>query len=92
MEPVGGQRFRQQCHAQRKRRTWRNWFYWYEHAVKGRGKMDYVTLREASNRTDVSVSTLRNYIASGRLNAARRGVKILVVRTADLDALFTPHD
>lgn len=54
--------------------------------------MDYVTLREASNRTDVSVSTLRNYIASGRLNAARRGVKILVVRTADLDALFTPHD
>ncbi|MGW5075174.1 helix-turn-helix transcriptional regulator [Rhodococcus sp. NPDC004095] len=49
--------------------------------------MALITLREVSDRTGLSVDTLRRYIKAGRLPASRRGPKILVVEEADVDAL-----
>ena len=49
-----------------------------------------MTLKEAEQFTGLSVSTLRAYIRAGRLPAARRGQRLLVVSRADLAALDTP--
>ncbi|GAA2068490.1 helix-turn-helix domain-containing protein [Williamsia deligens] len=53
--------------------------------------MTYMTLREASVATGLSIGTLRNYIRSGRLPASRRGPKILVVSTTDVENLTVPR-
>jgi excisionase family DNA binding protein len=50
---------------------------------------DQIGLREAAEYCDVSRTTIRRYIADGRLPAVRVGPKILRVRVADLDKILT---
>jgi len=47
-----------------------------------------MTLKEAKAYTGLSDSTLRQYIRDGMLAAYRRGKKIIVVESKDLDALM----
>ncbi|WP_431603675.1 helix-turn-helix domain-containing protein [Corynebacterium accolens] len=48
-----------------------------------------ITLQQASDTTQLSVRTLRRYIAEGRLTAYRAGRSIRL-KPEDVDALFTP--
>lgn len=53
---------------------------------------EFVTLREASRRSGLSIRTLRRRIADGQLTAYRSGPASnspIVVRVSDLDALLT---
>lgn len=49
----------------------------------------YITLEQASERTQLSVRTIRRYIAQGKLTAYRAG-RVIRLLPADIDALFTP--
>lgn len=49
----------------------------------------YETLKAASERTGVSVRTIRKRIAAGELCAYRLG-RIIRIKPEDLDSLFTP--
>ena len=46
---------------------------------------DLLTIREAAEALDVSVSTIRRWVASGQLTAFRVGPKRISIRTEDLD-------
>jgi hypothetical protein len=48
-----------------------------------------ITLQQASENTQLSVRTLRRYIAAGDLTAYRAGRSIRL-KPEDVDALFTP--
>lgn len=48
-----------------------------------------ITLQQASENTQLSVRTLRRYIAAGELTAYRAGRSIRL-KPEDVDALFTP--
>ena len=48
-----------------------------------------ITLQQASDKTQLSVRTLRRYIAEGRLTAYRAG-RAIRLKPEDVDALFTP--
>lgn len=50
----------------------------------------YETLQGASDRTGLSVRSLRRRIADGRLVAYRSGQRVIRLDPADVDALFTP--
>jgi excisionase family DNA binding protein len=47
-----------------------------------------MTLKEAKTYTGLSDSTLRQYIRDGMLKSFKRGKKIIVVESNDLDALM----
>lgn len=49
----------------------------------------YITLEQAAERTQLSVRTIRRYIAQGKLTAYRAG-RVIRLLPADVDALFTP--
>ena len=49
----------------------------------------YIPLEQAAERTQLSVRTIRRYIAQGKLTAYRAG-RIIRLLPADVDALFTP--
>jgi hypothetical protein len=51
---------------------------------------EYEGLRTASARSGIPQSTLRHYVASGRVPAYRTPSRRLWFRPADIDALFTP--
>jgi excisionase family DNA binding protein len=51
---------------------------------------EWLSLQQAAAIYGVSVDTLRRRIAHGRLPASRFGVRLIRVRTADLDQLFRP--
>lgn len=51
----------------------------------------YLTVREAAQRWNVHPNTIRNAITRGRLKASRFGARIIRIRVADLDAIFTPY-
>ena len=48
-----------------------------------------ITLQQAADSTQLSVRTLRRYIAAGELTAYRAGRSIRL-KPEDVDALFTP--
>ena len=50
----------------------------------------YESLTDAAARTNVSVRTLRRWIAEGRLTAYRAGPRLLRVDPDDLDAMMRP--
>ncbi|MGO0576470.1 helix-turn-helix transcriptional regulator [Ornithinimicrobium panacihumi] len=50
----------------------------------------YESLTQASERTGLSVSTLRRRIADGSLEAFRNGPRLIRVRPADVDRLMRP--
>lgn len=49
-----------------------------------------LSVGEISNETGISESTIRNWIAQGKLPAVRIGERIIRIRLADLAALITP--
>lgn len=49
----------------------------------------WITLQQGSDKTNLSVRTLRRYIAEGRLTAYRAG-RAIRLKPEDVDALFTP--
>ena len=50
----------------------------------------YESLAQASERTHVSVRTLRRWISQGRLNAYRAGPRLLRIDPDDVDAMMKP--
>lgn len=58
------------------------------HALSPRNSK-YITLEQAAERTQLSVRTIRRYIAHGQITAYRMG-RIIRLLPADVDALFTP--
>ncbi|MDK4250594.1 helix-turn-helix domain-containing protein [Corynebacterium pseudodiphtheriticum] len=48
-----------------------------------------ITLQQAADSTQLSVRTLRRYIAEGNLTAYRAG-RAIRLKPEDVDALFTP--
>lgn len=51
---------------------------------------EYVGLREATQRFGIPYSTLRAYIASGRLKARRTPNNRIWLAITDIEALYTP--
>lgn len=49
-----------------------------------------VTINQAAALAQVHPNTIRNLIASGKLQASRIGARIIRIDKSDLDALFTP--
>ncbi len=50
----------------------------------------YESLRQAAERTGISIKTLRRRIAAGDLRAYRNGTRILRVDPQDVDRLMRP--
>lgn len=50
----------------------------------------YESLSAASERTNISVKTLRRFIAEGNLRAYRVGKRILRVDPKDVDSIMRP--
>lgn len=50
-----------------------------------------VSLNDTAEMLDVSVKTVRRYIASGRLDAVRLGRRTLRVRIESVDRLIEEH-
>ena len=53
-------------------------------------RRSYESLAQASERTHVSVRTLRRWISQGRLNAYRAGPRLLRIDPDDVDAMMKP--
>lgn len=53
-------------------------------------RRELLSLTEAARYANLSVGTLRRYIADGRLPGYRVGPKLMKVDLADLDALTSP--
>jgi len=51
---------------------------------------DLITITEAADRARVSANTIRNWTASGLIQAWRVGPKNLRVSAADVDAVIKP--
>lgn len=51
---------------------------------------EWVTINQAANLALVHPNTIRNLIASGKLQASRIGARLIRIDKSDLDALFTP--
>ena len=51
---------------------------------------DYLSVREAADRCDLSEKTIRRYIAAGKLPAFRVGPRNVRIRVGDLDAFARP--
>ncbi|WP_394287954.1 helix-turn-helix domain-containing protein [Corynebacterium variabile] len=54
------------------------------------GPRRYETMEQAAQRTQLSVRTIRRFIASGRLTGYRLNQRNVRLDPADVDALFTP--
>lgn len=52
--------------------------------------LDFLTLREAATRLQLSEATVRRYIRDGILPASRLGRRDLRINPTDLRALFQP--
>lgn len=52
---------------------------------------ELLTLGKCAEEVPCHVNTIRNKVASGELPAVRIGARIIRVRRADLEALFTPY-
>lgn len=53
-------------------------------------RRQYETMQAAAKRTQLSVRSIRRYIAEGKLTGYRIGQRTIRLDPAEVDALFTP--
>ena len=52
---------------------------------------ELLKIKQAAQDSNVHENTIRNCIRDGRLPAVRLGARVIRIRRADLDALFTDY-
>lgn len=52
---------------------------------------DYYTVDEFAARANISSKTVRNYIKAGRIQARRKGVKLIAIPIDEIDNLYSDY-